>query len=76
LKKIKKSKESLIDEKYYLFKFLENNNRINIFFDRQTLDLTGWQNEDIYQNLVITYIFNIKKNKQIKKDQFKLPKQN
>ena len=76
LKKIRKNKESLIDGKYYLFKFLENNTQINIFFDSQTLDLTGWQNEDVYQNLVITYIFNIEKNKVIKKNQFKLPNQN
>ena len=25
------------------------------FFDNQTLNLIGWQTEDIYQNLVITF---------------------
>jgi len=76
LKKMKNTEGSLINEKYYLFKFLENNNEINIFFDKNSLDITGWQNIDIYQNLVITYIFNVEKNKEIKNNQFKLPKQN
>ena len=36
----------------------------------------GWQTEDIYQNLVITYIFNVKKNTSINEKLFKLPKTN
>ena len=65
----------LIDEKYYIF-YLENNgNQINIFFDKNSYDLIGWQTEDIYQNLVITYIFNIKKNTEINEKLFRLPKQ-
>ena len=38
-------------------------------------NIIGWQNVDIYQNLVITYLFNLEKNVQIQKNQFKLPKQ-
>ena len=45
-------------------------------FDKKSLNLIGWQNIDIYQNLVVTYMYNIKSNTEIKKDQFKLPKQN
>ena len=48
-------------------------NGINIFFDAKSYNIIGWQNIDIYQNLVITYLFNIKKNIIIKKNQFKLP---
>ena len=40
------------------------------------LNLIGWQNVDIYQNLVVTYMYNIKKNTIIDKNQFNLPKQN
>ena len=54
-------------------RFDENEHTINIFFDRKTLNLIGWQNIDIYQNLVITYLFDIEINSQLEKDQFKLP---
>ena len=33
----------------------------------------GWQTEDIYQNLVITFVYNIEKNKNIDQKFFKLP---
>ena len=66
----------LVDEKYYRFKFVEGNNEINIYFDKISFNIIGWQNIDIYQNLVITYLFEIEINKEIKKNQFKLPRQN
>ena len=40
------------------FQILENNNNINIFLAIKILILVGWQIEDIYQNLAVTYIFN------------------
>ena len=66
----------LIDDKYYNFSIKKNDNKINIFFDKKSYDLMGWQTEDIYQNLVITYIYNIEKNKKIDEKLFKLPKLN
>ena len=42
----------LIDDKYYNFSIKKNDNKINIFFDKKSYDLIGWQTEDIYQNLV------------------------
>ena len=75
IKKFKKLKVKLINEKYYNFNIENNRNRISIFFDKNSYDLVGWQTEDIYQNLVITYIYNIKKNKNIDKKLFDLPKQ-
>ena len=74
LKKIKKLKAKFLNEKYYLFNMEDNGNLINIFFDKDSYDLLGWQTEDIYQNLVVTYIFNIKKNSNVDKKIFKLPK--
>ena len=62
-----------VDGKYINFTIINNNNEINIFFDKQTLNLVGWQTEDIYQNLVITYIYRIKYNQKIKKNIFRLP---
>ena len=76
LKKMNLSTGDLIDDKYYRFKFVEGNNEINIYFDKKTFGIIGWQNIDIYQNLVITYLFDVEANKEIKKNQFKLPKQN
>ena len=76
LEKMNLSTGEVIDEKYYKFKFIEGNNEINIYFDKISFNIIGWQNIDIYQNLVITYLFDLKINKEIKKNQFKLPRQN
>ena len=63
-----------IDNKYLNFTFFENNNKINIFFDKLNLTLVGWQTEDIYQNLIITFISSVKTNKEIDDRIFVLPK--
>ncbi len=76
ISKIKDTDMDLIDNKFFRFKFAEKDFQINIFFDRKSLNLIGWQNIDIYQNLVITYLYDLKVNSQIKKNQFKLPKLN
>ncbi len=68
-------KSDLIDKKFFRFKFIDGDYEINLFFDRKNLNLIGWQNIDIYQNLVVTYMYNIKSNTEIGKNQFKLPKQ-
>ena len=73
ISKIRKSNIDLIDDKFYRFKFDESENSVNIFFDKKTLNIIGWQNIDIYQNLVITYLFDLEINLPLKKDQFKLP---
>ena len=73
LQKIEKLKGKFFNEKYYLFNLENNGNLINIFFDKDSYDLIGWQTEDIYQNLVVTYIFNVKKNSNVDKKIFKLP---
>ena len=73
--RMRKNKGEMIDAKYFRFKFLEGDYQINIFFDKVTYDIIGWQNVDIYQNLVITYLFNLKKNVNIEKNKFRLPNQ-
>ena len=73
---IKKLEGRIVDNKYFNFTLINNNNKINIFFDKQTLNLVGWQTEDIYQNLVITFIYKIKLNQKIDKNIFKLPQMN
>ena len=63
-----------IDNKYLNFTFFENNNEINVFFDKLSLALVGWQTEDIYQNLIITFISSLKTNREIDDRIFILPK--
>jgi len=58
------------------FKILEKNNEINIFFDKRNLNLVGWQTEDIYQNLTITFISSVRINQEIDNKIFILPKNN
>ena len=76
INQIKNLESRDVDGKYINFSIINNNNEINIFFDKKTLNLIGWQTEDIYQNLVITYIYEIKYNQKIKKNIFKLPNMN
>ena len=76
ISQIKNLEARTIENKYINFTLVKNNNKINIFFDNQTLNLIGWQTEDIYQNLVITFIYRVKLNQKINQDIFKLPKMN
>jgi len=62
-----------VDDQLLSFKIFENNNEINIFFDKRSFNLVGWQTEDIYQNLSITYISSIKINENIDNKIFILP---
>ena len=73
IKKILETEISKIQDKFYMISFEENNNSINIFFDKSSFNILGWQTEDLYQNLAVTYIFNLQKNKKIDKDKFILP---
>ena len=76
LKKIIHLEERIIDNKFINYSFTENGNEINIFFDKNTYNLIGWQTLDIYQNLSITYLNSITKNQKLKKNFFKLPARN
>jgi outer membrane lipoprotein-sorting protein len=76
INKIKNLESRIINEKYINFKIIDNKYEIDIFFDKKNLNLVGWQTEDIYQNLVITFISDIKLNQNLDDDIFKLPKMN
>ena len=73
LKKIKNLKERDVDKKFVNFSFLENENQINLFFDKMTFNLIGWQTIDIYQNVSITYLSSIKRNQKLGENLFILP---
>ena len=76
LEKINNLKERNIDEQFVNYNFVENDNEINLFFDKKTFNLIGWQTIDIYQNISITYLSSIKRNQRLKKNLFTLPEQN
>ena len=76
INKIKSLKERTIDNNLINFTIFENNNEISIFFDKQTYDLIGWQNTDIYQNFNITFLSSIRKNRVLSKNLFDIPVQN
>ena len=62
-----------IDNQFLTYKIFEDDNEINIFFDKKSFNLVGWQTEDIYQNLSITFISALKINEKIDDKIFKLP---
>tara|TARA_B100000242_G_scaffold37062_1_gene22044 strand:- start:582 stop:1130 length:549 start_codon:yes stop_codon:yes gene_type:complete len=73
LDKISKSKNYYSDKNIVAFKFLKDENEINLFFDKRTLNLKGWQTVDLYQNLSIVYLSSIVFNQKIEKKVFNLP---
>ena len=76
IKKIHNLKENILDKTYIDYAIVENDNKINIFFDYGTFNLMGWQTKDIYQNVNVTYLSSIQVNQQVDEDLFKLPLQN
>ena len=67
--------ERSLNKNYINYKIIKNDNEINIFFDKRNFFLVGWQIEDIYQNLNITFLSSIKKNQSIDKNIFLIPTQ-
>tara|TARA_X000001036_G_scaffold431183_1_gene465050 strand:- start:517 stop:1065 length:549 start_codon:yes stop_codon:yes gene_type:complete len=76
LNKIENLDGKIIENKFISYNFIENDNEISIFFNKQNYDLVGWQTLDIYQNLSITFLSSVSQNKDINEDLFILPKQN
>ena len=76
INKINILKERILENKFINFTFTENDNEINIFFDKKNYDLVGWQTLDIYQNLSITFISSLTINNELNNNLFILPKQN
>ena len=74
--KINNIQEQINNEDYISYQILVDDKRIDIFFDKKTFDLIGWENTDIYQNSNVTFIYSIKKNRVISEELFKLPGQN
>ena len=76
ISKMSTLESKIIDNEYLNFTFFENNNEIDIFFDKESLYLMGWRTKDIYQNLTITLISSVKINQKINNKIFILPNNN
>ena len=70
---IEKLEKEILDNKFVNFKIYQDENEINLFFNKKNFDLVGWQTRDIYQNLNITHINSLMKNDVINENIFKLP---
>ncbi len=59
---------------YHVYNFNHENIFIKVFFDKKSLNLIGWETKDIYQNLVQTFISDIKTNTNIEEKIFSIQK--
>ena len=67
---------SYIDQNVIEYELVENNsNKLKIFFNKNSLELSGWQTIDSYSNEVSFLIRNIETNILIKNEIFKIPKE-
>ena len=57
---------------YYVFNFEYENNLIKVFFDKESLDLIGWETKDIYQNLIQTFLSDISINIDVEEKLFSI----
>ena len=76
IKKIYNLNEEILDNSFISFIINENDNEINVFFEKTTSNFIGWQTKDIYQNVSITLLSLVKKNEIIDEDLFTIPLQN
>ena len=73
---IRKNQPTEISSNLIIFKFIDKNkNIIKILFDKNSLDLKGWQTKDAYSNDVSFIINNLEINNQIVDDLFKIPRE-
>ena len=76
INKIYDLEERIVENSLINFTIFDGDKEIDIFFDKQTYDLVGWQNIDLYQNFNITFLSSIRKNRVLSKNLFKIPNQN
>ena len=59
---------------YYVFNFEYEDNLIKVFFDKESLDLIGWETKDIYQNLIQTFLSDVNVNIEVEEKLFSIQK--
>ena len=59
---------------YYVFNFKYESNLIKVFFNKESLDLMGWETKDIYQNIIQTILSDININVEVEEEMFSIQK--
>ena len=73
---IRKTQPIEMNSDLIVFKFIDQKkNIVKILFDKNSLNLKGWQTKDAYSNDVIFIINNLVINNQIVDDFFKIPRE-
>ena len=73
---IKNNKPTIINSSLVEFELIKKKtNKLKIFFDKNSLELKGWETKDAYSNNVSFIISNLKINKIIDDKFFKIPKE-
>jgi len=73
---ILKGEINLENETYEAKYFMEKKGEITFFFDKNNLDLTGWEIIDLNRNITNFKIINLVKNEELGKKIFQIPKIN
>ena len=76
LREINTMNENIIDEELIKYSLIREGLKIDVFFDKDSFNVAGWQTLDIYQNISLTRIYNLVINQEINTDIFVLPKPN
>ena len=76
IKFINNNKAMILDDFLVKYEIKEKNKKIIIFFDRNSLDLMGWETEDLYKNNVKLKFSDVKTNIPVKEKFFKIPSKN
>ena len=73
---IKKHPPTKINLNLIIFEFVDaKKNKIKLLFDKNSLELKGWETQDIYSSEVSFIISNLRINNQIIDDFFKIPRE-
>ena len=73
---MRKTQPTEVNSSLIKFEFVDKkNNKVKIFFDKNSLEFKGWETKDAYSNDVSFIINNLKTNDKIADDFFKIPKE-
>jgi len=73
---IRNNKPTKIDSSVIKFELIEKkSNKLKVIFDKNSLELKGWETIDVYSNNVSFIISDLKTNEIIEDDFFKIPKE-
>ena len=73
---VRKAQPTEVNLSLIKFEFIDKkNNKVKIFFDKNSLEFKGWETKDAYSNNVSFIINNLKTNEHIADDFFKIPRE-